>query len=181
MLIRPATTRDARGIARVQVRGWQIGYRGIVPDEYLARFSLEDMTNRWLGNLAELKRMETIVAEDEREAIVGWAGFGANQGDLGPDVGEVGGLYVEPDCWDAGIGGALLAEAEQGLVRAGFAHAILWTLGANQRTRRFYENRGWRFDGATDTHRSGAQVVRYRKTLRGAGAGAGVDPEVGPA
>ena len=41
MLIRPATTRDARGIARVQVRGRQIGYRGIVPDEDLARISRE--------------------------------------------------------------------------------------------------------------------------------------------
>ena len=64
MVIRPATTRDARGIARVQVRGWQIGYRGIIPDDFLARFSVEEFTNRWLGNLAELKRMETIVAED---------------------------------------------------------------------------------------------------------------------
>src|SRR5690606_36844429 len=36
MHIRPATTRAARAIARVQLRGWQTGYRGIVPDAYLA-------------------------------------------------------------------------------------------------------------------------------------------------
>jgi GNAT superfamily N-acetyltransferase len=167
MLIRPATTRDARGIARVQVRGWQIGYRGIVPDEYLATFSLEPITNRWLGNLAELKRMETIVAEDDEGAVVGWASFGATEGDFGPEVGELGGLYVDPDHWDAGVGGELLGEAEQGLVAAGFERAVLWTLAGNARTRRFYENRGWIADGATDTHRSGAGVVRYAKELVG--------------
>jgi GNAT superfamily N-acetyltransferase len=165
MLIRPATMRDARGIARVNVRGWQIGYRGIVPDEYLARLSVEERTNRWLGNLAELKRMDTIVAEDEDEVIVGWAGYGANQSGLPPEIGELGGLYVDPDQSDGGIGGALLAEAEQGLIAAGYDRAMLWTLAANERTRRFYENRGWRFDGTTDTHPSGAPVVRYVKSL----------------
>jgi GNAT superfamily N-acetyltransferase len=165
MLIRPATTRDARGIARVHVRGWQIGYRGIVPDEFLARFSVETMTNRWLGNLAEVSRLETIVAEDDEGAVVGWAGFGASEGDLGPEVGELAGLYVDPDCWDAGVGGALLAAAERGLGAAGFERAVLWTLADNARTRRFYENRGWVADGATDTHASGVGVVRYAKEL----------------
>lgn len=165
MLIRPATTRDARAIARVHMRGWQIGYRGIVPDEYLATFNIETMTSRWLGNLAELKRMETIVAEDEDGSITGWAGFGANQSDLPPEIGELGGLYVDPDSWDRGIGGALLAEAERGLFDYGYERAILWTLAGNDRTRRFYENRGWRFDGVTDTHRSGAEVVCYVKSF----------------
>ena len=165
MLVRSATTRDARGIARVQVRGWQIGYRGIVPDDYLARMSLEWLTNRWLANLAEAARLEHLVAEDENEAVAGWAAFGANQADPASDIGELGALYVDPDRWDEGIGGTLLAEAEQGLMTAGYETAILWTLAANDRTRRFYEHRGWRFDGTTDTHPSGAPVVRYVKSL----------------
>jgi GNAT superfamily N-acetyltransferase len=165
MLIRPATTRDARGIARVQVRGWQIGYRGIVPDAHLALMTIEGSTNRWLANLAEVQRMEHLVAEDEDETIVGWAAFGANQADPTSEVGELGALYVDPDCWDTGIGGALLAEAEQGLFALGYERAVLWTLADNERTRRFYEHRGWQFDGTTDTHRSGAGVVRYVKLL----------------
>ena len=165
MLIRPATTRDAHGIARVQVRGWQIGYRGIVPDQYLASFTVEASANRWLANLAGPAPMDQLVAEDDDEAVVGWAAFGANQGDLGRGIGELGALYVDPDHWDEGIGGALLAEAEQGLHDAGFEQAILWTLEANDCTRRFYENRAWTFDGATDTHRSGAGVIRYVKLL----------------
>jgi hypothetical protein len=48
---------------------------------------------------------------------------------------------------------------------AGFVRAILWTLGANERTRGFYEHRGWSFDGATKPHRTGTELVRYAKLL----------------
>ena len=108
MQIRPAVTRDARSIARIQVRGWQIGYRGIVPDAYLARMTVEERMNRWLANLAELDALQTVVAEDDDEVVVGWAGFGPNRSDLGPEVGELAALYVEPGQWSHGIGGALL-------------------------------------------------------------------------
>ncbi len=165
MQIRPAVTRDARSIARIQVRGWQIGYRGIVPDAYLARMTVEERTNRWLANLAELDALQTIVAEDDDEVVVGWAGFGPNRSDLGPEVGELAALYVEPGQWNQGIGGALLASAEEALAVSGFSQAILWTLAQNERTRRFYEHLGWRFDNATDTHESGAEVVRYARAL----------------
>jgi GNAT superfamily N-acetyltransferase len=163
MLIRSATTRDARGIARVQVRGWQIGYRGMVPDAYLARFTVEDRANRWLAYQASPQRMHHLVAEDDDEAIVGWAAYGSNQSDLGPNIGELGALYVDPGHWDAGVGSALLAEAENGLAVEGYEGAVLWTLEANERTRRFYENRGWSLDGARQMHDSGATVVRYVK------------------
>jgi GNAT superfamily N-acetyltransferase len=166
MLIRPATTRDARAIARMLVRGWQIGYRGIVPDEFLARMTVEQFANRWLANLAELGRPQTIVAENDDELVAGWAAFGMNQSNLGPEVGELGGLYVDPDRWGQGTGGMLLTEAEHRLTLTGYQRAILWTLAENASTRRFYENRGWHFDGATDTHPSGAEVVRYAKELQ---------------
>lgn len=171
MLIRPATTRDARPIARVQVRGWQVGYRGIVPDAYLAQLTVEDRSNHWLAYQASPQRMEHLVAEDGEEAVVGWAAFGANQSDLDAGTGELGALYVDPVHWNRGVGGALLWEAEAGLAAAGYERAVLWTLAANDRTRRFYEHRGWHFDGVTAPHGSGADVVRYAKDL-----GARVDP-----
>lgn len=165
MLIRHATTRDATAIARIQVRCWQTDYRGIVPDAYLAGMTVEQFTNRWLGNLAEMQRLETAVAEDEEETIVGWAGFGLNQSGLGQDTGELAGLYVDPDCWNRGIGSILLGRAEKGLAAAGYERAILWTLEANERTRRFYEKHGWSFDGVSEIHPSGAVVVQYKRDL----------------
>jgi GNAT superfamily N-acetyltransferase len=88
-----------------------------------------------------------------------------NSDELGDEVGELGAIYVDLDYWDRGIGTALITEEETMFVDAVYERAILWTIGANQRTRRFYERRGWQPDGATKLHRSGIELVRYAKDL----------------
>lgn len=114
--------------------------------------------------MADPSRPKTIVAEED-EQIMGFAGFGANRNNLGTDTGELHGLYVDPDYWSRGIGAALLLEAEAWLAQTGYQRAILWTLADSARTRRFYEGRGWQFDGVSDTHQSGVEVVRYSRPL----------------
>jgi N-acetylglutamate synthase-like GNAT family acetyltransferase len=166
MLIREATTADAMAIARVQARGWKIGYCGFINPDYLSQISAQRGAQFWLANLADpLFKQQTFVAEEEGN-VAGCAGGGLNRDELGPDVGEIYALYVDPDIWSRGIGSALLAAAEADLREVGYGSAVLWTLEDNLRTRTFYEHRGWHADGATQEHQSGAQVVRYRKTLQ---------------
>jgi ribosomal protein S18 acetylase RimI-like enzyme len=88
-------------------------------------------------------------------------------------VGEVYGLYVDPDWWGKGIGGELLTDATRALAEAGFESAILWTLAADELARRFYEARDWCDDGVSEPHESGAIVVRYSRALVGY-----VDPDL---
>ena len=45
--IRLATTADARGSAEVRVRGWQVGYEGIVDAVFLAAMSVDQNEERW--------------------------------------------------------------------------------------------------------------------------------------
>jgi len=45
--VRTAVVADAPFIARVHVRSWQVGYRGIMPDEVLDAISLEQREERW--------------------------------------------------------------------------------------------------------------------------------------
>ena len=161
MHIRDSVTADADAIARIHVRCWTIGYAGIVPDAYLATLSVRRSTMQWLQGLADITRPQTVVAVDDNDAITGFATFGHNRAGLGLETGELHGLYVDPDLWSRGIGGALLSEAVTSLARSGFERAILWTLADNQRTRRFFEQRRWTYDGTTLQHESGATVVRY--------------------
>jgi hypothetical protein len=61
-----------------------------------------------------------------------------------------------------------MATAVAGLVRLGYANAILWVLDTNERARRFYALAGWEQDGASKTDGSrGFPIteVRYRRTL----------------
>jgi hypothetical protein len=60
MIIRDAELRDARGIAEVHVRSWQAAYVGIVPDEDLARLSVDQREQFWTQ----------ILSKDERATFV---------------------------------------------------------------------------------------------------------------
>lgn len=57
--------------------------------------------------------------------------------------GEVWTLYVLPEYWGKGYGGALLRHSVNWLTEQGFERIYLWALETNQRARRFYEKNGF--------------------------------------
>jgi GNAT superfamily N-acetyltransferase len=165
--VRKANPADALPIAELHVRTWQVGFAEYFSAEYLegqASFLEEPALRRREEQLAS-PEITTLVAEQEG-LILGFAAWMKNRDDLGDEVGELGAIYVDPHGWDRGVGTALITEAESEMALAGYARAILWTLGPNERTRRFYEQRGWSFDGATKPHRTGVELVRYTKVLQ---------------
>ncbi len=175
MLIRDAVTADADAIGRLHVRGWTVGYAGIVPAEFLATLSVRRSTMQWLQGLADITRPQTIVAVDDDGIVTGFASFGHNRDGLGLETGELHGLYVDPDAWRRGIGGALLTEAETRLALGGLERAILWTLADRGDTRRFFEHRGW----AVRRRYSAARVRRQRRPIRQALHLKGAIPTIG--
>jgi ribosomal protein S18 acetylase RimI-like enzyme len=162
--IRPATLDDARGIAEVHVRGWQIGYRDYFSTEFLAALSVDERELRWReGTLRDSSITLLVAVESDR--VIGFTSYGLNHDALPPTVGEMYALYVDPEHWNRGAGTMLITASEAGLADARYESAVLWTLGPNQRTRAFYERRGWRSDGTTKPHHTGVELVRYAKQL----------------
>jgi GNAT superfamily N-acetyltransferase len=86
---------------------------------------------------------------------------------LAGEVGELYALYADPAWWSAGAGRALMAAALGGLRDAGFPCAVLWTLTANARARRFYEKAGFAPDGAVNilAGLGGVEEVRYARAF----------------
>lgn len=162
VLVRPAVPADAPAVAEVHVAGWQVGYRGLVDDAHLDALSVADRTGTWSQRLAE--GAEVLVADDGR--VRGFATVGpARDDDAAPTAGEVYALYVHPDAWGRGIGGALLSAALDRLAADGHEGCVLWALEANARARGFYEHRGWVADGSVkvEDHRGLLlREVRYR-------------------
>jgi GNAT superfamily N-acetyltransferase len=163
--IRPAQPADALAVARVHVRSWQAGYRGLLADDYLDGLRAEDRARRYDFANPDPRAPATLVAV-EAGLIRGFATTTApaRAADL-PDHGELSALYVDPDWWGRGVGEALLAAARQRLLRQGHGAALLWLLAGNARGERFYRRHGWAPDGARrgDTV-WGVQVeeLRYR-------------------
>jgi GNAT superfamily N-acetyltransferase len=164
--IRLATPDDAEAMERIRIRGWQAAYRHVFPREELDTMQVD--AKRFERALVEPPpRTAAFVVEDTRR-VVGWVVVGPSRD--GEDLGEVHGIYVDPEHWSRGAGRTLLRRGEMELALS-WGEAILWVLDDNPRARRFYEIAGWHADGArSQFERRGfsAPQVRYRKRLSSA-------------
>jgi GNAT superfamily N-acetyltransferase len=152
VIIRPAEPDDAREITAVWVRAWQVAYAGVVPAEFLMAMDVESHVPYRRKRIAELAPPSAMLVACEDEGVVGFAnvsGYRTDPGEtVGPDVGEVCGIYVHPSRWSTGTGYALMEAAVAQLRKTGFTDVRLWVLDENPRARRFYERFGYVADGA---------------------------------
>lgn len=174
LLTRSATVDDAGAVARVQVRGWQVGYRDLLPAQFLADLSapvsVESRTTTWEGWLAG--GAEVVLAVGAGDQVLAFCSHGRSrdEGAVG-STGELYGMYADPDAWGTGAGAAAHDEAVRRLVARGFRRATLWVLERNARGRRFYERQGWLLDTSPGSRKTeeigGADLVevRYRRDL----------------
>jgi RimJ/RimL family protein N-acetyltransferase len=156
------------------VRSWQAAYRGQLPDDYLDGLTQEipRRAERWKGFIREAPSLgRTLLAAEVDGRVIGFVNYGPpdDAATLGPHVGELYGIYLDPDAWGKGHGRSLMEAAVKGLTEADYTEAVLWVLGTNERSRRFYEIAGWRPDGGAKVeHRGHVELreVRYRRPLR---------------
>ncbi len=59
------------------------------------------------------------------------------------------GIYVHPNFIGTGCGSKLIEEAISLLKQDGYKKATLWVLETNEKTRRWYESKGWKVEGKT--------------------------------
>ncbi|HTQ10284.1 MAG TPA: GNAT family N-acetyltransferase [Fimbriimonadaceae bacterium] len=147
LTIRPATSGDERGIARVHVDAWRDAYAGILPVETLDAqrhrgFSYEKREEMWAKILAG--EHGTFVAV-ENGKVLGFASGGANRAEDVPCDGELTAIYVHPTAHRRGLGTALLKAVARDLVSRGFASMAVWFFQDNENARAFYRAHGAEF------------------------------------
>jgi ribosomal protein S18 acetylase RimI-like enzyme len=165
MHIRLARSTDALAVAGVHVRSWQAGYRGLLPDDYLANLCPEDRASHY--TLGQPFPPTTLVAL-EMGVVAGFATIGTSRDADATEDGELLALYVDPPAWGRGIGRSLMTAARKDLVEHGFSAAVLWVLVGNERAERFYRLDGWRPDGSQRQNQVWdveVNEVRYRSPL----------------
>jgi len=167
VLIRPARSGEELAVARVHVRSWQAGYRGLFPDGFLDALRPEDRAERYALGGSGPRAPATLLAADG-DQVAGFVTIGPSRdGDL-PDAGEIYALYVDPDHWGGGVGRRLLGRARAELAGRGHPLASLWVLAGNRQAERFYVADGWRADGSVrkeDPWGIVAEVHRFRRPL----------------
>ena len=167
--IRPANINDAEGIAKIHVGTWQFAYKGQLSDDYLDSLSVEKRTERWKEILNKPQLDNWSLVAELNGQIVGFCTVGKSRDeDADSKIGELWAIYIDPQYMDKGIGTALMNEGLKILKGKGFNKATLWVLESNDKTRGFYEAKGWTTDGKTKTEKQGdveLHVIRYSINL----------------
>lgn len=110
---------------------------------------------RWERRLADPAGWTLIAAEsDDAHGAIHFTDARTERGEGEAILGRahVSGLFVLPERWREGIGGALLEAAVERMTNRGYRSAQVFTGTANGRSQSFYQRRGWQLR-ATNTHR----------------------------
>jgi GNAT superfamily N-acetyltransferase len=150
-VIRRATVEDAAAIASIQARGWRWAYGNFIAPEDMPVVAEREPVFR------ELVSTGTVRVFDQDGTVVGYASVADD---------ELASLYVDPTAQGAGVGGRLLADAEERIRAAGHRRAWLYVYAENGQGRAFYERHGWRrVSGLVGEGRWRAPGYRYARDL----------------
>lgn len=137
----PAGPADAEALAVAHVTAWRETYRGLLPEPYLARMSLELHARRFASGLLRPRPDEVTLAAADRDGIVGYAQGGPSRRRLDGEA-EVVTLYLVRAAQGHGLGRRLLTGAAQALAARGARSLMISVLRDNLRARAFYEHLG---------------------------------------
>jgi GNAT superfamily N-acetyltransferase len=143
--VRSAFVDDARSIAFVHVESSKTTYSGLLPDDHLSRFSIENRERLWKETL-EIPEPGTVtlVGCNPTQEVVGFVCGGAERtGHLGCD-GELYAIYLLQIAQRQGLGTLLVERFVHELMLRGFSSMAVWVLAANP-FRKFYEALGGQF------------------------------------
>lgn len=152
IVVRLANLNDSLQIAKIYVGTWQCAYRGQMPDDFLDKLSVEKRKKRWEEILKDPNtKSKTYVAQLGNQ-VIGFASFGPSRDeDMTKEVGELWGIYIDAGCMNKGVGSALMKEGLNNLRELGYKKATLWVLTFNEKSRSWYEHKGWKVEGKTKT------------------------------
>lgn len=165
-MIRLATAADAASVATIQVSGWRAAYAGIMPDAYLAAYTVEKRVPIWSEIL---KEKTTLIAVHDREPV-GFLSTGPSRDEdlSAADCGEIYALYVDPEKWRSGVGTELWRASLDWFRGHDYWQVSLWVLEENRMARDFYERQGFTHDGCTEPYQAGDKSlveIRYVRAL----------------
>lgn len=163
MRIRRAEIADAAVVGHIHVESWNVAYRGLMPDEFIAQTDLAYRTTFWEKRIADRDWPVFIIDEDDTSVAFCQMIPSPDPDDDPKRVGHITSLHVLPHLRGRGYGRTLLDLVRAELKRRGFAQLTLWVLAENHPARGFYERYGFTLDDRTRTYpKTQVPEVRYR-------------------
>jgi GNAT superfamily N-acetyltransferase len=163
--IRYANPDDANVLAFIHVNSWKEAYKGIVPDGFLSRMSVESRQSYFSKALAEGSEKDALAFVDDKPAGIITVGKCRDE-DNDNTFGEIWGIYLLPEFWRKGIGTIMLNWGIDELISWGYTRITLWVLEKNLAARNFYEKNGFTRDGREKSITLGVDVIECRYSMQ---------------
>jgi L-amino acid N-acyltransferase YncA len=158
---RLAEPRDVEALAEIHVAAYEAHNRGVMPDEVLDSRTVEVRRRMW-ADLLENPRPGHIVTVAELDGEV--VGFATAEPSWYEDhdpakVIDLSRIYLRPGFEGHRVGAALYDDQERRWLEAGMEAVTGQIAENNELSIRFFEKRGWRFDGH-ERRVEGGQIER---------------------
>jgi ribosomal protein S18 acetylase RimI-like enzyme len=166
MTLRRASSADAEAVGRIHVESWNVAYRGIMPDDVIAKTDLAYRTQFWAERIAD-PDWPVFVIEEQGECVAFCQMIASRDpDDDASQVGHITSLHVLPQLRSRGYGRVLMDHVLTEFRRRGFVAVTLWVLEQNWPARKFYEKYGFRQDNGIRRYpKTNVPEVRYRIRL----------------
>ena len=163
--VRLAEEKDYKEIAEIHVKAWQVGYKGIMPSDFLDKLSLKEKEENWQKILSGAETKGTYLVYESKGKVIAFAVYGpARDDDLSSQDAELVALNVHPSEWRQGIGKTLLSKVTDRVLEEGYGNLYLWVASKNQKAINLYSNYGFNPDGKekSDSSHTGSPLEEHR-------------------
>jgi ribosomal protein S18 acetylase RimI-like enzyme len=157
-VIFPPGPADAEALAHAHVASWRETYRGLLPEAYLARMSVEAHTRRFAWTLLKPGPDDVTLAAADRRGVVGYAQGGPSRRRT-PGEAEVATLYLVKSAQGRGVGRRLLGDTARALAARGASSMVISVLRDNVAARAFYEHLGGEVEPARQEYGPGGTLL----------------------
>ena len=163
--IRTAIKEDASNLANIIVESWKSAYSELIPKDEITRYL--DKERRKIQFEKFIEDGEIVLIGLFNEVPCGLV-FANKDNDEGlENCGSIYSIYLLEETWGKGLSSKLMDETVEILKGKGCKQISLWVYEENMRARKFYEKRGFIFDGSKKHSRFSNKPLelRYIKCL----------------
>ncbi|WP_300401286.1 GNAT family N-acetyltransferase [Nocardioides sp.] len=162
--LRRSDADDAEALVTLHEACWREAYADLMPPGFIDEV-FADRDAHVVRRLEQAAAGRSTWVAERGGELVGFASSGPARLAEPPAAHELYALYARASQWGTGVGHCLHE------IAVGARDAYLWTLQGNDRSRAFYERRGYRPDGVTEEQPAG----RHVRMVRTPGSRAGRD------
>lgn len=143
-MIRPLAESDFDTVISIVNRDWRDIYNGYVNQELLSDAGCQERGQQLKKDFIS-RRLSEYVWEEAGQ-ILGLLSMGATADSDKANAFEIWRIYIAVEAQGKGIGGQLLAFAEQNAKASGYKEILIWAFSKNTRAIKFYQKYGYRID-----------------------------------